>query len=104
MERALVEVIGAGVVALPDDVKTWLECTLLFHQSDWAEVHRAAKSGLDYLQQVHRNAQKRSETLRNALTCRATGVGQFKTCLFCCPHSAAAGAGAERTGVERKSE
>ena len=62
MERALVEVIGAGVVALPDDVKTWLECTLLFHQSDWAEVHRAAKSGLDYLQQVHRNAQKRSET------------------------------------------
>ena len=46
------EVIGAGVVALPEDVKTWLECTLLFHQSDWARVHRVAKSGLNYLQQV----------------------------------------------------
>ena len=50
VERALVEVIGAGVVTLPEDVKNWLECTLLFHQSNWDEIHRIAKNALDYLE------------------------------------------------------
>jgi DNA polymerase theta len=49
LERALVEVIGAGAVTHPEDVQNWLQCTLLYHQSAWDEVHRVAVLALEYL-------------------------------------------------------
>ena len=43
------EVIGAGAVTHPEDVQNWLQCTLLYHQSAWDEVHRVAVLALEYL-------------------------------------------------------